>query len=496
MKRLSIRLRLTLWYAASLAAMLLLFGVLIDSLMHERLLSRTDFELDEELHELVLEAELAKGRDQLLEQLRLRFSDHKTFEFQVLDAAGDRLFASHRLRDVVVPVPAALSGAEPSFTSRELPSLRDSRIASQQIPTADGGLIVQAVLPLGRYVEELRDLRRLMLAMGPLVLLVAVAGGYWLAWKSLRPVDQMAHTAAQISAHDLSERLDVVNPHDELGHLAQTFNRLLARLEQAFDDLRQFTADAAHEFRTPLAVIRSSAELALRNPRRPEYYQDCLQGIAEETERLTALSDQLLLLAREDAGLADESPQRVNMTVLVEDLASDLCPLAEERSLTIRCDLRPSVIVDGDAQRLRRVVLNLLDNALKFTPAGGSISLALTRRGDWAVMTVTDTGVGIEPDDLPHLFERFYRVDPSRNRETGGAGLGLAICRAIVTRHGGTLGITSTVGRGTTVQIELPLTQSNYASQADDAGQSLTDRLRHRNNGYRCDIRATLQRHL
>jgi heavy metal sensor kinase len=295
-----------------------------------------------------------------------------------------------------------------------------------------------------------------MLAIGPLMILVSIGGGYWLATRSLRPVDQMTQTAARITAQQLDSRLEVANPHDELGRLALTFNALLDRLERSFTELRKFTADAAHEFRTPLAVIRTSLEVALRSPRTPGYYETCLQAVAEENERLTSLANQLLLLAQEDAGLTDNVAEPVDLADLVERVKNDLEPLADEKSQVIRCELAADIWVDGDSQALRRVCLNLLDNALKFTPAGGEIELRLKTALGKAELTIADTGPGIAAEHLPHIFERFYRVDSSRNRETGGAGLGLAICRAIVVRHGGEIRLTSD-HQETSVRVELPL---------------------------------------
>lgn len=460
MKHLSIRSRLTCWYAGSLVLILSLFGGLIDALMHERLLARTDFELDEELHELVLEISLAKGPDDLRRQLDLRFGEHKTFEFRVLTEEAATMFESRGLKGSSIPLPAEPPGKPIQFATAHLASWGDSRIASQRIETPQGPMIVQAVMPLGRYLSELRDLRRLMLAIGPLMILVSIGGGYWLATRSLRPVDRMTQAAARITAQQLDSRLEVANPHDELGRLALTFNALLDRLERSFMELRKFTADAAHEFRTPLAVVRTSLEVALRSPRTAGYYQACLQAVAEENERLTSLANQLLLLAQEDAGLTDCISEPVDLADLLEWVKNDLEPLAEEKSQIIRCELPSGVWVDGDRQSLRRVCLNLLDNAFKFTPAGGEIELRLKTAFGKAELTIADTGSGIAAEHLPHIFERFYRVDPSRNRETGGAGLGLAICRAIVVRHGGEIHLMSQAGRGTVVRVELPLTTS------------------------------------
>lgn len=458
MKFLSIRWRLTFWYAASLALLLAIFSGLIYGLMRDRLLSRTDFELEEELDELALELELAESWDELLRQLRLRFSEHNTFEFQVVDSKGTRWFASRGLLDIDVPAPANFTGADQLYENLSLPLLGDCRMGSQRVDAHGEELILQTILPLGRYLAELHDLRRLMLLVGPLMLAAAVGGGAWLARRALEPVDQMTAAAAQINARRLDERLAVDNPHDELGRLAITFNDMLERLQQAFDELRQFTADAAHELRTPLAVIRSTAEVALHTPRSVEHYQECLQSVVEESARLAELSNSLLTLAREDAGL-DEAGDEVDLGQLVEQVVADLEPLAEEKSQKLRCPMTPGVLVIGDAIRLRRVFLNLLDNAIKFTPETGTVAVLMSSSDQQAVVSITDTGVGIPADHLSRVCERFYRVDASRDRDTGGAGLGLAISRAIVERHGGQMFIASCAGQGTQVRVEIPLAQ-------------------------------------
>jgi heavy metal sensor kinase len=425
MKNWPIRWRLTAWYAVCLAGTLLLFGALVDALMHQRLLSRTDFELDEELHEVALEATLAGSRTEFLRQLQLRFGDHKTYEFQVFDVQGQRLYTTAERDSASVPVPAEFDGETRQFQSARLPHLGDSRIASQQVPMPDGPLIIQVIFPLGGYVAELSDLRWLMLTVGPLMVLLSVAGGYWLARRSLAPVDQMSRSANRITAGQLDERLAIANPEDELGHLASTFNAMLDRLEGTITELRQFTADAAHEIRTPLAVIRSAAEVALHSPRSASYYQECLQSIAEDTNRLTTLSDQLLLLAKEDAGLAEHPLEDIDLTQLVEQVATDLEPLADEKSVTIIRQRSNPCQVRGDTQRLRRVFLNLVDNAIKFTPPGGEISISQTSRNGLAEVTVADTGCGVAASHIPHIFDRFYRhqsrdCSPPRRRDSSG----------------------------------------------------------------------------
>jgi heavy metal sensor kinase len=313
-------------------------------------------------------------------------------------------------------------------------------------------------------MTELRELRQAFFIVGPAILAIATLGGYRLARRSLDPVDQMTRAAARISASRLEDRLSTGNPNDELGRLAATLNAMIDRLEHSLTELRAFTADAAHEFRTPLTVIRNAAEVALMSARSSDYYEKCLNGILEETARLTALSNQLLVLAREDAGLDRQSDAVLNWSQLVQSIVDDLDPLFEERCLTVEPSEWPVAFVRGDAERLRRVLLNLFDNAIKYTPVGGHIAVRLELASHVTILTISDTGVGIPAEDLSRVFERFFRSDASRTRETGGSGLGLAICKAIIERHDGTIHVVSEAGTGTTVRIELPAVRIEAAS--------------------------------
>lgn len=454
--RLPIRVRLTAWYAASLTALIALFGLAVHGLMSDRLLTRTDAELDEELHELQLETEIADGREALFRQLELRFGHHDTFDFVVQNPAGECVFSSRRILDVPAALPLTRADSTPPHRTAELRGIGLARLGVRQVRTVEGPMHIAVVAPLSRYVAELSDLRWLLATVGPLIVLVAIGGGWWLAWRSLRPVDLMTAAAARITAERGSERLMPDHSGDELGRLADTLNAMIDRLQRSLDETRQFTADAAHELRTPLAVLRSTAEIALRSPRSVAGYEECLQTVLEETARMTTLANQLLLLAREEAGLYDGPCEPVDLAEVARDAALDLEPLAEMKGVTLTIEGAASADVPGDRDRLRRVLLNVLDNAIKNTPAGGDVSVVLDVRQNVVAVRIRDTGIGIAPEHLSHVFERFYRADPSHDRETGGVGLGLAICRAIVASHRGEITIASEPGQGTEVRITLP----------------------------------------
>jgi heavy metal sensor kinase len=249
----------------------------------------------------------------------------------------------------------------------------------------------------------------------------------------------------------------VANAHDELGRLTQTVNAMIARLERSFTEIRRFTADASHELRTPLTVIRTEAEVALAKPLDPADYRNLLGSILEECDRLARLTDQLLTLAREDAGPARAPAEPLDLCAVVGGVVEDLRPLAEARGLQLRAEQNGPVLTHGDALRLRQVFLNVVDNAIKYTPPGGEVAVRIDRRDREAVVTVRDNGAGIPPEHLPRVFDRFYRVDKARSKAEGGTGLGLSITQSIVAAHGGRVELTSSPGQGTTCTVRLPV---------------------------------------
>ncbi len=270
----------------------------------------------------------------------------------------------------------------------------------------------------------------------------------------------MTLAALSITASDLHRRVPVDGTRDEVGRLAEAFNRMIERLETAFEETRRFTADAAHELRTPLAVLRTSAEVALRTADGADDYRRVVEAQLGEIDRLARLADQLLFLCREDAGLHAAPAEPVRLDLLLEELCETLQPTADSRSLTLRCDDLEACSVSGPPDGIRRLFLNLIDNALRYTPTGGRIDVRLAPQGTagqgGVLATVEDDGVGIGPEHLPRVFERFYRGESSRNRETGGSGLGLAICRSVAESLGGHVTLGSEPGRGTTAKVRLP----------------------------------------
>jgi heavy metal sensor kinase len=319
--------------------------------------------------------------------------------------------------------------------------------------------VVQLAYPLDDFNEALNRFRRVLFLSSPLLLLLASAGGYWLSRRALGPVDQITREARSISAQNLSSRLAVPHTGDELQRLSETLNGMLERLEQAFRRITQFTADASHELRTPVALMRTRAEVILRRSRSEEEYRETLRQILEDLQRTSALIENLMLLARADSGAQALERTRINMAESIQEACLEGRALAETKQISLQAELPEAPVwIDGDANSLLRLILILLDNAVKYTPPQGRITVALYSNDGSAVAEVRDSGIGIAAQDLPHIFERFFRADPARSRQTGGAGLGLAIGKWIVEAHGGTIAAQSRPGEGSVFQVKIPLT--------------------------------------
>jgi heavy metal sensor kinase len=327
-------------------------------------------------------------------------------------------------------------------------------IAGLPLSTQPGTLII------GRSTKQIEQtlaglVRTLIIAV-PLALGLAAGGGIFLGRRALKPVDKIAQTAQKIGEGDLSQRINV-NTKDELGRLAATLNEMIGRLEKAFQRQEQFTSDASHELRTPLAVIEAESTLALQKERPSSDYRQSLESISQESRRMSSLIDQLLTLARADAGKEQWNFAEVELGSLITNLSTDVEVLCQEKGLSFQLVQTQDLVVKGDEARLRELFMNLLDNAIRYTPAPGTVSVSLRREGQMAVVAIMDTGIGIPAEDIPFIFERFYRVDKSRSHAEGGSGLGLAICRHIAEAHGGKIEVESQVGAGSTFSVWLPL---------------------------------------
>lgn len=312
---------------------------------------------------------------------------------------------------------------------------------------------------VGRAVTgELTALRRfawVLFGVGAIVLAVGLGGGWVVATGALRPVEQIGATAGRISSGNLSERIDLTETDGELGRLAGVLNSTFARLEAAFAQQRQFTADASHELRTPLAVMITEAQTTLARERSAAEYRDTVAACLQTAQQMRRLTDSLMRLARFDTGQEIMARGPVNLAQVASESIERIRPLAEQKRLKLSATLNP-VVASGDMDRIGQVATNLLSNAVQFNREGGSVDILTRMEHGMPVMEVRDTGQGIGPEDLPHIFERFYRADKSRSRSDGHVGLGLAICKAIVEAHGGAIAVASQRGVGTTFTVRLP----------------------------------------
>ncbi|REJ88943.1 MAG: HAMP domain-containing protein [Planctomycetota bacterium] len=456
MPRLTIGWKLTLWYGAILGISLVVLGAFVFFSLSRSRLAEIDRALEEELAEIELEVRSATSSESRAHALEKYFGEHEFYSIQVSKPDGAILFTSRNVGAEPFPVPRLAADAAEESTDDVLhggdsPYRMSSRIAE----SLDGPVIVQAADSLIPYYHERNRLLTVLVAAAPIVIVVAMAGGYWLSRRALAPVDRLTQAALRISASQLDQRVLIPHEKDELARLAAAFNAMLERLETSFTEMRRFTADAAHELRTPLAVLRSETEVALRSPRSPQEYRNVLASQLEEIDRITRLADQLLFLSREDAETTSTSLSPTDVDGMLAAVAEQLEPAAAARMLSLELDDIPSCRVGVDPDRLRRLFVNLLDNAIKYTDEGGTVRVAGDRNNGTVELRVTDNGRGINQHHLPYIFDRFYRADPAR-RETEGSGLGLAICQAIVSRHHGAIRVDSTLGKGTTVLVSLP----------------------------------------
>jgi heavy metal sensor kinase len=454
--RLSIRWRLTLWNTLAVSLVLLGFAALVYLLTARALYEQTDRALAGGYQQLERDRRLANDPEERLRYWVEELHEHLKLFCVIYGPAGEVRVRTPELPADGLPQAPASAPDRLRFHDQTLPVLGRQRVLQGQLRLAGQELVVVLMSPLEEVDHELRRLLAALLTAIPLGLAVAGGLGYALARKALAPVEQLRRSTRDITADRLDRRLPVVNPDDELGKLAVTINDMIARLERSFAEVRRFTADASHELRTPLAAIRAEAEVALsRDSFTPG--QQLLGSILEECERLTRLTDQLLELSRADAGVGRLEREPVDLAALLSRVVENLRPLADAKGLSLHADARADAEVCGDVGRLRQVFYNVLDNAIKYTPVGGRVDVGLELRGQTAVVTVRDTGIGIPAEHLPNVFERFYRVDKGRSREQGGTGLGLSISRSIVTAHGGMIELASGSGKGTSCTVTLPL---------------------------------------
>src|SRR5262249_11117859 len=327
-------------------------------------------------------------------------------------------------------------------------------------PVREAGRVT-SLIQVGMSLESVAVTRRrfllVMATVLPLALLCASGGGWILAQRALRPVDRMTEAARRISAEHLDERLDTTGSDDELDRLAATLNDMLGRLAAAFRQVRQFSADASHELQTPLTILKGELEVALRAPRSPDEYQRVLASALQESEHIARLVEGLLLLSRADAGVLRMDRQPVDLAELVAEVGEYARVLAEAHGIAMELKSVGLITILGDREHLRRLLLNLVDNAIKYTPVGGRVTLTRQPDGEWAALCVADTGIGLAAEELERIFQRFYRAPEAVSQGKEGSGLGLCIARSIAEAHGGRIRVESSPGHGSAFTVFLPL---------------------------------------
>jgi heavy metal sensor kinase len=455
----SIRLRLTLWYVLLLAVILAAFSAGIYLTLRHNLYANLDDSLETRVAELLPSVRYDGSAPTLAGTISTGNIDPEEQFVRVYDSWGQLTFdnsgdesegpADRQAVEVALAGRTATRGADfngEPFRVRVVPITQDGAIAG--------------ALEVGRAADDAADtLGSLLLILGvayPVTLALASLGGVFLASRALAPIDKLTRLAHRISAEDLSQRLDLRLPDDEIGRLARTFDDMIARLDDAFRRQRQFTADASHELRTPLTAVKGQVEVALNRPREPDAYREVLQNVNEEVDRLIRLVGSLLTLARADAGQIPLSPETVDVGDLVSAAVEQVRPAAQQRNVELVLAPGPPVTLRADEDLLLQLLLNLLDNAVKYTPSGGRVSAGWTADGARVELWVRDTGAGIAPEHLPHIFDRFYRADKARSRAEGGVGLGLSICRWIAEAHGGSISVESAPGQGSTFTARFP----------------------------------------
>jgi heavy metal sensor kinase len=318
--------------------------------------------------------------------------------------------------------------------------------------TSDGASVT-AAYPLSEVDQTLRRLFSLLLYALPAALVVSGILGWFIARRSLKPVDEITRSARTITASNLELRLPRSQNNDEIARLIDTLNDMIARLEQSFAQVRQFTSDASHELKTPLAILMGELGVALRRPMSAEDYQATLASCLEEVERLTNVVQGLLELSRAETGQVTIERKPVRLSTVVADVCDDVLLMAESKHVALTTDIDPDVTITGDRVRLHQAILNIVENAVKYTLEGGSVRVELLAIDGSARLLVSDTGIGIASEDLPHIYDRFYRVDKARSKDIQGTGLGLAIVKWILDAHQASIDVVSSEGTGTTFKI-------------------------------------------
>jgi heavy metal sensor kinase len=399
------------------------------------------------------EGELNDSDDEIWDQIyEHALRNPKKTLIEVTDKKGAVIFRSASVSEDSLMIGDVLRDTVKISTIRSEKG-EELRVAA----TASENIRIYVAYPLAELGEVLDNLFSIFLILIPIALAISIGGGWFLAYKSLKPVDDVTRTARQITAQNLDQKIPVRDVDDEIGRLISTLNEMISRLRMSFDQIKQFSIDASHELRTPLTIMRGEVEIALSHNKTQEEYREVLVSNLEEILRLSAIIDNLLTLSKADLGKQIVNFQEVDLKALIAELYEDTEILAMKKDIALTMTGNDEVAVIGDRLRLRQLFLNLIDNAIKYTPQNGTVSISIERKDDNACVKIIDSGIGIPEEDKSKIFGRFYRVDKGRSRELGGSGLGLSIAKWITELHNGIIEVESQLDKGSTFTVYLPL---------------------------------------
>jgi heavy metal sensor kinase len=461
----SLRFRITAWYAGLLAGALIVFGVSVylglerylDWTLRRTLVSECQIIGTELLSQLSV-----KDNSWLATEINEAYAPEVNGRFirVVREGVGVAYISGVPKDGTFDPSRIPLPGDNERDAARKVRFEAGNRllIDSMTLTTADGShFLVESGAPYNQIEVVLHGLLLTFAIYMPFVVSLAVAGGYWLMRRSLAPVDEITKRAEGITSTNLSERLPVIRTGDELERLSMSLNRMIERLDEAFQHINRFSGDASHELRTPLTILQLELGGIVQDHRRDATLRDQIGSALEETNRMSRIVESLLAISRLDAGEVKMDKTRLDLGELAATTADEMRLLAEEKSIRLQTYAAGTVHVEGDRTRLQQVIVNLVDNAIKYTQAGGTVGVSVNNEGNCAVLEVSDNGPGIPAHAMPHVFERFYRADKARSRANGGSGLGLSIVKAICAAHNAEVKVSSQEGRGTCFRVELPL---------------------------------------
>ena len=461
----TISFKITLWYLLSVMGILLFSGTFLYFRLQHKLIKKADqLILDEEEELLLTLLDKNSTLNDLRSTIALEFSEDRYYKLSIrlLDAEGNTVIVSDnfssQIQETSELVIARIREEESIFqTVRVHERKYPFRLLTKTI-NQDGSL--KYILQIGLYMKPMyktiENLESNLLVLIPILIILSIAGGWFLARRSLSPIENITITTREITASNLNKRLLPTHTGDEVDELANTINLMLDRIEDSFIRVAQFTSDVSHELRTPVATIKTGTEVILSKERTTEEYRELLENNLSTLERMTRMISDLLELSRSDSGTSILHLKSFNLSNMLKDLQNKFRLVSETENINILFNEVPGLQIKADEDLLRRLFSNLLDNAIKFTSSGGSVSILLEDRGNDVVTCIKDTGIGISEEHREKVFDRFFRVDSSRSRDTGGTGLGLNICKNVVELHQGKIEVKSQVSVGSTFEVTLP----------------------------------------